>query len=149
MVPARAGWHSSTTPPATPANAATGSRPAAIGGLAEHPADPAHEGVDRRTGLPVALKGLHRGSDDQEHDLPASVDHPNVIAVRGRVEVEGTLWVALDLADGGVSGYRAARPELTVTDVAEIGRRVAGGRSGPSGMSSTLVNALDQLLAPP
>src|SRR5207237_1406062 len=90
--------------------------------------------TDARLGRDVAIKGLpeafvrdveRRARFDREARLLASLNHPNIAAIYGLEEVEGTPYLVLELVEGETLGHSLARAPLSARETIELGVQVA------------------------
>jgi Tol biopolymer transport system component len=91
---------------------------------------------DTRLGREVALKVLpERFADDEERlrrfereaQALAALQHPNIAAIFGIDQVEGTCFMAMELVPGEDLAARLARGALPVADALDVCRQVAEG----------------------
>ncbi len=89
---------------------------------------------DARLGRDVAIKGLpeafardieRRARFDREARLLASLNHPNIAAIYGLEEVDGTPYLVLELVEGETLAHALARAPLSVRETIELGIQVA------------------------
>src|SRR4051812_21573322 len=89
---------------------------------------------DARLGRDVAIKGLPEAFAqhperlarfEREARLLASLSHPNIAAIYGLEEVEGTPYLVLELVEGESLAQRLARGALPVREALELAGQVA------------------------
>ncbi|MFO0553470.1 MAG: protein kinase [Polyangiaceae bacterium] len=84
---------------------------------------------DLRTGLPVALKVLHRGAEpsrfEREAKLLAFLNHPHIVRYVGHGFDQGFSFLAMEWLEGEDLGRRLKRGKLDVATTIELGRAVA------------------------
>jgi serine/threonine protein kinase len=103
--------------------------PLGAGGMGE-----VYQGRDTRLDRVVAIKSLppalandveRRSRFDREARLLASLNHPNIAAIYGLEEGDGTPYLVLEFVDGETLAQRLARGALTVRETLEIGGQIA------------------------
>ena len=103
--------------------------PLGAGGMGE-----VYRAKDTRLGREVAIKGLPEAFAqhperlarfDREARLLASLSHPNVAAIYGLEEAEGTPYLVLELVEGETLAARLARGPLTVREALDVCSQVA------------------------
>ena len=103
--------------------------PLGAGGMGE-----VYRAKDTKLGREVAIKILpaevakdpeRLARFQREAHLLASLNHPNVAAIHGLEEVDGTPFLALELVDGEDLRQRLEREALPVDEALEIARQIA------------------------
>ena len=105
--------------------------PLGRGGMGE-----VHRARDRKLGREVAIKVLptdlarqvnRRLRFEREARILASLNHPNIAAIYGLQEVDGLLFLVMELAPGEVLSERVKRKPLPVREAMIIAREIAAG----------------------
>ncbi len=105
--------------------------PLGAGGMGE-----VYRARDARLQRDVAIKGLptefarhpeRLARFEREARLLASLSHPNVAAIFGLEEADGTPWLVLELIEGETLAQQLARGPLPVRDAIELGMQIAAG----------------------
>jgi eukaryotic-like serine/threonine-protein kinase len=94
-----------------------------------------HRARDTRLNRTVAIKALHAivAADpervarfEREAQLLASLNHPNIAAIHGLEQVDGTAYLVLEFVDGRpLSDYLASAGRLPVSEAVALARQVA------------------------
>lgn len=95
-----------------------------------------YEGTDTRLGRTVAIKLLHASvlqdpermaRFEREARVLASLNHPNIAAIHGIEESDGTKFLVLEFVPGETLDERMARSPLPLKEALEICRQIAEG----------------------
>ena len=103
--------------------------PLGAGGMGE-----VYRAKDTRLQREVAIKGLPEtfaqhperlARFEREARLLASLSHPNIAAIFGLEEAEGTPYLVLELVEGETLAQRLARGALSARETLEVGEQIA------------------------
>jgi calcium/calmodulin-dependent protein kinase I len=88
-------------------------------------------GIDKKTGEKVAVKLVNKSLVEKEEtlaneiDILGSIDHPNVVSMKAIFDTEDTLFIVMELMEGGeLYEEIVKRKTFTEKDAAEIVRQL-------------------------